>query len=92
MLIVLEYANWMAYSTDPAWSVCFFFIWAQLFKANDVVKIYIEWYANMLKFFAEKMWVAMQKLLTFFQQKVSEYYVLNPLKQLTKCPLTSLLS
>ena len=49
-------------------------IWAQLFKANDVVskrfvKIYIEWYANMLKFFAEKMWVAfaMQKLLTFFQ-------------------------
>ena len=34
-------------------------IWAQLFKANDVVslrfvKIYIEWYANMLKFFAEK--------------------------------------
>ena len=32
---------------------------AQLFKANDVVnwwfvKIYIEWYANILKFFAEK--------------------------------------
>ena len=48
----------------------------QLFKANDIVnkryvKIYIEWYANMLKFFAEKMWVAfaVQKLLTFFQQK-----------------------
>ena len=46
---------------------------AQLFKANDIVseqfvKIYIEWYANMLKFFAEKMWVAfaVQKLLTFF--------------------------
>ena len=54
-------------------------IWAQLFKANDVVsqrffKIYIEWYANMLKFFAEKMWVAfaVQTLLTFFQQKISE--------------------
>ena len=31
---------------------------AQLFKANDIVKIYIKWYANMLKFFAEKMWVA----------------------------------
>ena len=49
---------------------------AQLFKANDVVslrfvKIYIEWYANMLKFFAEKMWVAfaVQKLLTFFSKK-----------------------
>ena len=29
---------------------------AQLFKTNDVV--YIEWYSNMLKIFAEKMWVA----------------------------------
>ena len=45
----------------------------QTFKANDVVsyrfvKIYIEWYSDMLKFFAEKMWVAfaVQKLLTFF--------------------------
>ena len=40
----------------------------------------------MLKFFAEKMCVAfaVQKLLTFFQQKISEYYVLNPIKQLTK--------
>ena len=30
---------------------------------------------NILKFFAEKMWVAfaLQKLLTFFQQKISEY-------------------
>ena len=49
---------------------------AQLFKANDIlslrfVKIYIEWYANMLKFFAEKMWVAfaLQKLLTLFFSK-----------------------
>ena len=74
-------------------------IWAQLFKANDIislrfVKIYIKWYANMLKLFAEKMWVAfaVQKLLTFFQQKISEYCVLNPVKQLTKWPLTSLLS
>ena len=35
------------------------------------LKIYIEWYINMLKFFAEKMWEAfvVQKLLTFFQQK-----------------------
>ena len=40
----------------------------------------------MLKFFA------MQKLLTFFQQKNSEYCILNPLKQLTKWPLTSSLS
>ena len=44
----------------------------------------------MLKFLAEKMWVAfaVQKLLTFFQQKISEYCVLNPLEQLTKWPLT----
>ena len=44
---------------------------AQLFKANDVVskrfvKIYIEWYANMLKCFAEKMWVAFH---IFFSKK-----------------------
>ena len=57
-------------------------IWAQLFKANDI---------DIMKFFAEKMWVAfaVQKLLTFFQQKISEYCVLIPLKQLTKWPLTS---
>ena len=44
--------------------------------------------------FAEKMWVAfaVQKQLTFFQQKISEYCILNPLKQLTKWPLTSPLS
>ena len=48
----------------------------------------------MLKFFAEKMGVAfaVQKLLTFVQQKISEYCVLNPLEQLTKWPLTSSLS
>ena len=48
----------------------------------------------MLKFFAEKMWVAfaVQKLLTLFQPKISEYCILNPLKQLTKWPLTSSLS
>ena len=40
----------------------------------------------MLKFFAVKMWVAfaVQKLLTFFQQKISEYCILNLLKQLKK--------
>ena len=72
---------------------------AQLFKANEVVssrfvKIYIERYANILKFFAEKMWVAfaVQKLLTFFQQKISEYCIWNLLEQLTKWPLTSSLS
>ena len=61
---------------------------------NNSLKFLIEWYANMLKFFAEKMWVAfaVQKLLTFFQQKISEYCILNPLKQLTKWPLTSSLS
>ena len=33
----------------------------------------------MLKYFAEKMWVAfaVQKLLTFFQQNISEYCVLT---------------
>ena len=37
----------------------------------SLVKILIEWYANMLKFFAEKIWVAfaVQKLLTFFSAK-----------------------
>ena len=40
----------------------------------------------MLKFFPEKMRVAfaVQKLLTFFQQKISEYCILNSLEQLTK--------
>ena len=91
----LIYKKWTTEITKPKIQ----HTWAQLFKANDVVsygfiKIYIEWYANMLKFFAEKMWVAfaVQKLLTFFQQKISEYCVLNPLKQLTKWPLTSSLS
>ena len=46
----------------------------------------IFWY-----FLLKKMWVAfaVQKLLTFFQQKISKYCILNPLKQLTKWPLTS---
>ena len=45
-------------------------------------------------FLLKKMWVAfaVQKLLTFFQQKISEYCILNLLKQLTKWPLTSSLS
>ena len=45
-------------------------------------------------FLLKKMWVAfaVQKLLTFFQQKISEYCILNQLKQLRKWPLTSLLS
>ena len=49
--------------------------------------------ANMLKFFDEKMWVAfaVQKLLTFFQHIISEYCILNPLKQFTKWPLTTML-
>ena len=36
---------------------------------------------NILKFFAEKMWVAfaLQKLLTFFQQKISAY------SRITRC-------
>ena len=40
----------------------------------------------MQKLFAEKMLVA------FAVQKISEYYVLNPLKQLTNWPLMSSLS
>ena len=56
-------------------------IWAQLFKTNDVSDI--GKYAGI--FCWKKMWVAfaVQKLLTFFQQKISEYYcILNLLKQL----------
>ena len=48
----------------------------------------------MLKFFAEKIWVAfaVQKLLTFFQQKISEYCVLNPqtVKEMTLNELVKL--
>ena len=94
MLPIMFRVNWPFRSGDGVK-----YTRAQLFKANDVVslrfvKILIEWYANMLKFFAEKMWVAfaVQKLLTFFQQKIPEYCVLNPLEQLTKWPLTSSLS
>ena len=56
-------------------------IWGQLFKTNDVFsKRYVKisnvnnW--NMPIFFVEKMWeaFAMQKLLTFFQQKLSVYF------------------
>ena len=61
---------------------------------NDTLKFsssdtQISW-----NFLLKKMWVAfaMQKLLTFFQQKISEFWILNPLKQLTKWPLTSSLS
>ena len=37
---------------------------------------------NILKFFAEKMWVAyaLQKLLTFFQQKISAYLLITRCK------------
>ena len=35
---------------------------------------------------------AVKIVVTFFQQKISEYCVLNPLEQLTKWPLTSSLS
>ena len=37
---------------------------------------------NILIFFAEKMWVAfaLQKLLTFFQQKISAYLRITPCK------------
>ena len=45
-------------------------------------------------FLLKKCWVAfaVQELLTFFQQKISDYCILNPLKQLMKWPLTSSLS
>ena len=59
-----------------------------LIRAQLLKKINIQRYGNMLKFFAEKMWAAfaVQKLLTFFQQKLSEYYILSLLKQLMKWP------
>ena len=71
--------------------------WAQLFKANDVVsqrfvKIYIKWYANMLKFFAEKMWVAfaVQKLLTFFSAKNIRLLYLESAKTVNEMTLNEL--
>ena len=45
----------------------------------------------MQNFFAEKLWVAFA-VHFFFSKKISEYCILNPLKQLTKWPLTSSLS
>ena len=61
---------------------------------NDSLKFTLSDTQICWNVFAENMWVAfaVQKLLTFFQQKISEYCVLNPLKQLTKWPLTSSLS
>ena len=46
----------------------------------------------MLKFFAEKMRVAfaVQKLLTFFQQKISEYYNIESAKTVNEMTLNKL--
>ena len=73
-------------------------IWAQLFKANDIVssriiKIYIEWYANTLKFFAEKMWeaFAVQKLLTFFQQKNIKILCIESAKTVNEMTINELI-
>ena len=68
-----NYIKW--YRQDPKFR-------AQLFKANDVVsytfvKIYIEWYANMLKFFAEKNVCSfpVQKLLSFSAKNIRILYI-----------------
>ena len=46
----------------------------------------------MLRFFAEKMWVAfaLQKLLTFFQQKISEYLYIEFAKTVNEMTLNEL--
>ena len=48
----------------------------------------------MLKFFAEKMWVAfavqLQKLLTSFQQKISEYCIIESAKTVKEMTLNEL--
>ena len=46
----------------------------------------------MLKFFAEKMWVAfaVQKLVTFFQQKISEYCIFESAKIVNEMTLNEL--
>ena len=62
-------------------------------QANDVVKIYIViskyaeifWWKNVSSFCSAK-------ATHIFSAKISEYCILNPPKQLTKWPLTSLLS
>ena len=56
------------------------------------VKIYIEWYANMLKLFAEKMWVAsaVQKLLTFFSAKNIRILYIESAKTVNKMTLNEL--
>ena len=57
-------------------------VWAPLFKTNNVVSWrFIKFsevnFSNMPLFFVEKMWeaFAVQKLLSFFQQKISVYLV-----------------
>ena len=66
-------------------------IWAQLFKANDVIKIYIEWYANMLKMFAEKMCVTFASY-SYFSAKNIRILCIESAKKSMKWPLMSSLS
>ena len=60
--------------------------WICLIQVWQTVKIYIEWYANMLKFFA------VQKLLTFFSTKNIRILYIESAKTVMKSPLTSSLS
>ena len=69
-------------------------IWVQLFKANEVVSNLhrvIRKYAEMFCWKNVSSFCS-AKASHIFQQKISEYCILNLLKQLTKWPLTSLLS
>ena len=58
-------------------------IWAQLFKTNDVVSYFVKIsnfnMSNTPIFFVKKVWeaFAVQKLLSFFQQKISVYSVMK---------------
>ena len=82
------------------WKVCQAYFIIIIYYRNSCTWSWSTLFANVssmerqTSIFAEQMWVAfaVQKLLTFFQQKISEYCILNPLKQLTKWPLTNSLS
>ena len=52
---------------------------ARMFKTNDIVKISNVNILNLPIFFVEKMWetFAVQKLLSFCQQKISVYLVIK---------------
>ena len=70
------------------------YVWAQIFKTNDVVKSLLIKYGIYANIFAEKMWVAFAfaKATHIFSAKIPVNQILYLLEELTFWPLMSLLS